>query len=74
MKLIAVDGFVLDLCDTDENRKAFGKPKNGSSQGAFPQVRVLALCEIGSHVLFKFLAKPIRLQTLQDVIERYTGG
>ena len=60
MKLIAVDGFVLNLPDTDANRKTFGKPKNGSSEGAFPQVRVLALCEIGSHVLFSFLAKPIR--------------
>ena len=60
MKLIAVDGFVLDLPDTDANRAAFGKPKNGSSEGAFPQVRVLALCEIGSHVLFAFLSKPIR--------------
>lgn len=60
MKLIAVDGFVLDLPDTDANRATFGKPKNGSSEGAFPQVRVLGLCEIGSHVIFAFLVKPIR--------------
>lgn len=60
MKLIAVDGFVLDLPDTDANRAAFGKPKNGSSEGAFPQARVLALCEISSHVIFAFLTKPIR--------------
>jgi hypothetical protein len=60
MRLIAVDGFVLDLPDSEANCKTFGKPKNGSSLGAFPQVRVVALCEIGSHVLFRFLAKPIR--------------
>jgi hypothetical protein len=59
MKLVAVDGFVLDLADTDANRTTFGKPRNGTSEGAFPQVRVLALCEIGSHVMFAFLAKPI---------------
>lgn len=59
LRLIAVDGFVLDLPDSEANCKAFGKPKNGSSTGAFPQVRIVALCEIGSRVFFHFLAKPI---------------
>jgi hypothetical protein len=59
-RLVAVDGFVLNLPDSDENRQAFGRPKNGSSYGAFPQARIVALCEVGSHVFFNFLAKPIR--------------
>lgn len=57
---IAVDGFVLNLPDSEENRQAFGRPKNGTSYGAFPQVRIVALCEVGSRVFFSFLAKPIR--------------
>lgn len=60
MRLIAIDGFVLDLEDTEANRRAFGKPKNGGSEGAFPQARIVALCEVGSHVLFAVLIKPIR--------------
>lgn len=60
LRLVAVDGFILDLPDSDSNCRAFGKPKNGSSLGAFPQVRIVALCEVGSHILFNFLAKPIR--------------
>lgn len=59
-RLVAVDGFVLNLADSKENRRAFGRPKNGTSDGAFPQVRIVALCEVGSHVFFSFLAKPIR--------------
>lgn len=59
-RLVAVDGFVLNLPDSAENRRTFGRPKNGTSYGAFPQVRIVALCEVGSHVFFNFLAKPIR--------------
>jgi len=59
-RLVAVDGFVLNLPDSEANRRAFGRPTNGTSVGAFPQVRIVALCEVGSHVFFNFLAKPIR--------------
>lgn len=60
LRLVAVDGFVVNLPDSDENRRAFGRPKNGTSYGAFPQARIVALCEVGSRVFFSFLAKPIR--------------
>ena len=59
MRLMAVDGFVLDLPDTPENDRAFGRPQGGRSSGAFPQVRILALCEVGTHVVWKFLLKPL---------------
>lgn len=59
-RLVAVDGFVVNLADSDENRRAFGRPRNGTSFGAFPQARIVALCEVGSRVFFNFLAKPIR--------------
>ena len=59
MRLMSVDGFVLDVADTPANEKAFGRPKGGRGRGAFPQVRVLALCETGSHVIWRFLIKSI---------------
>ena len=59
-RLVAVDGFVANLPDSEENRRAFGRTKNGTSYGAFPQARVVALCEVDSRVFFSFLAKPIR--------------
>jgi hypothetical protein len=59
MRLTALDGFVLDVPDTADNARLFGKPQSGRAEGAFPQVRVLALCEVGTHVLYRWLVKPI---------------
>jgi hypothetical protein len=58
MRLMALDGFVLDVADTLDNARAFGRPGSGRSPGAFPQVRVLSLCETGTHVLWRSLIKP----------------
>jgi transposase IS4-like protein/DDE family transposase len=59
LRLMAVDGFVLDVPDTDANDRIFGRPRNQRSPGAFPQVRVLALCEVGTHILWQCLIKPM---------------
>lgn len=58
MRLMAVDGFVLDVADTPANDRVFGRPGSGRSPGAFPQVRVLSLCEVGTHVLWRSSIKP----------------
>lgn len=60
MRTMAVDGFVLNVADTPANARAFGRPGSGRAPGAFPQVRVLALCETGSHVMWKWLIKSLR--------------
>ncbi len=57
---MALDGFVLDVADTPANERVFGRPGSGRAPGAFPQVRLLALCETGSHVLWRWLLKPLR--------------
>jgi Insertion element 4 transposase N-terminal/Transposase DDE domain len=59
-RLMGLDGFVLDLADTEANARTFGRPQGGRTPGAFPQARVLALCELGTHVLWKCLVKPLR--------------
>lgn len=58
MRLMAIDGFVLDLADTPENERAFGRPGGGRSPGAFPQARIVSLCEVGTHCLWRSLIKP----------------
>jgi Transposase DDE domain/Insertion element 4 transposase N-terminal len=60
MRLMALDGFILDVADTTDNERIFGRPRNQRSAGAFPQVRVLALCEVGTHILWRFVIKPVR--------------
>jgi hypothetical protein len=58
MRTMALDGFVVDLPDTPANERSFGRPGSGRAPAAFPQARVLALCETGSHVLWRSLIKP----------------
>lgn len=58
MRLMAVDAFLLDLPDTPQNDKAFGRPGNDKSKGAFPQAQVLALLECGTHVCWRWQIKP----------------
>jgi hypothetical protein len=60
MRLMALDGFVLDLPDTPELARVFAKPQSGRAEGAFPQARVLALSEVGTHVIWKHQIKPLR--------------
>ena len=58
MRLMGVDSFVVDVPDTPQNVRAFGRPGSGRSPAAFPQARVLSVCELGTHVLWKSLIKP----------------
>jgi len=50
-RLMAIDGFVLDVPDTPENASVFDRSQNGPHPSAFPQVRVVGLGECGSHVI-----------------------
>jgi len=72
-RLVAVDGYVLNLADSKENRRAFGRPKNGNSLGAYPQARIVALCEVGSRVMFDFRIKPIRCGEVTMAKQVYRG-
>jgi len=60
LRLMALDSFVVDVPDSAANARVFGRPGSGRSPAAFPQVRVLALCEVGTHVLWRTLTKPCR--------------
>jgi hypothetical protein len=52
-RLVAIDGTCLDVADTAENAEFFGRPGvNKGEQAAFPQARLVALAECGSHAMF----------------------
>lgn len=53
LRLVGIDGTLLDCPDTDANREAFGRPSNQTSHGAFPKARVVTLCELGTRVLWR---------------------
>ncbi len=59
MRLMALDGWVLDLPDSPANVRVFGRSPGSRGASAFPQLRVLALCEAGTHVIWRFVSKPV---------------
>jgi Insertion element 4 transposase N-terminal/Transposase DDE domain len=48
-RLMAIDGFELDVPDTAANAAAFGYPAGAREHPAFPKVRVVTIGECGSH-------------------------
>ena len=52
-RLVAIDGMCLDVADTVSNDEHFGRPGvSKGEQAAFPQARVVALAECGTHAVF----------------------
>jgi hypothetical protein len=58
LRLMGIDGTVMDVPDSDANAAAFGRPSGGNrGDGAFPQVKKLSLVELGTHVEVAFVLK-----------------
>src|SRR5664279_2102972 len=55
-RLLAIDGFELDVPDTPGNAAEFGYAGSGQNRSAFCKARVVALAECGTHA---FLAAEI---------------
>jgi hypothetical protein len=51
-KLVSLDGSTLDVADTAENNKAFGRPGASRGSSAYPKIRFVGLLESGTHVLW----------------------
>jgi hypothetical protein len=50
MRLMGIDGTVMDVPDSPANAAAFARPSAGPrGAGAFPQIRKLSLVELGTH-------------------------
>ena len=50
LRLMGIDGTVLDVPDTPANDAHFGRSSGGRGDSAFPQVRKVSLVELGTHV------------------------
>lgn len=52
-RMVAIDGTCLDVADTPGNDAYFGRPASSKGErAAFPQARVVALAECGTHAIF----------------------
>jgi hypothetical protein len=51
-RLVSIDGTTIDVADTPANAEVFGRAGTGRGDGsAFPQLRVVALGECGTHAV-----------------------
>jgi hypothetical protein len=51
LALYGVDGSTLRVPDTDDNRAAFGLPPSSRGQSSYPQVRIVGLMALRSHLI-----------------------
>ena len=58
-RLMAIDGFELDVPDTPANAAAFGYPAGARERPAFPKVRVVSIGECGSHAKVAAQISPV---------------
>ena len=50
-RLMAIDGFMLDVADTKDNDAVFGRLGGEKNPAPFPQVRLVGLGECGTHAI-----------------------
>ncbi len=78
LRLVAIDGTCLDLADTPRNDGYFGRP--GVAKGersAFPQARVVAMAECGTHAIFDAAVGPYTTSenaAARDLLDRLEPG
>ena len=52
-RVVALDGFTLEVADTEANRSVFARPESpAGGESAYPRLRGVGLVEVGTHVLF----------------------
>jgi hypothetical protein len=77
-RLVAIDGTHLDVADTVLNDGHFGRPGvNKGERSAFPQARVVAVAECGTHAIFDAEVGPYTTgeNTLaQQLVDRLRPG
>jgi Insertion element 4 transposase N-terminal len=54
-RVLAIDGFDVDLPDTQANAVEFGYAGSGANRWAYPKARVVALSECGTHAFLAVL-------------------
>jgi hypothetical protein len=53
LRLVSIDGTCIDVADSPANDERFGRPQSGRGEGVggFPQLRLVALAECGTHAI-----------------------
>lgn len=72
-RLMSMDGTVIDVPDTTDNDSEFGRSGNDRQDAPFPQVRLVALAECGTHAIVgaSFGAYRVSENELSDDLASY---
>jgi hypothetical protein len=54
LRVVAIDGLVLNVLDTEANANEFQRAASQNGPAGYPYVRMVALVECGTHVLFDY--------------------
>ncbi|WP_139804839.1 transposase, partial [Rhodococcus sp. 1168] len=77
-RLMAIDGTCLDLADTPANAEHFGRPASSrGEQSAYPQARLVAVAECGTHALVDAAIGPCSTSERKlsnDLLDRLEPG
>lgn len=77
-RLVAIDGTCVDVPDTPANAEFFGRPASSRGEkAAFPQARLVALAECGTHAVFDVQIGACRnseIELARSLIERLEPG
>lgn len=60
LRLVTIDGTCVDVADSSANDERFGRPGSGRGEGVggFPQLRLVALAESGTHAITRVALGP----------------
>jgi hypothetical protein len=77
LRVMAIDGLVLDVPATEDNDKEFGRSGHATAPSPFPQLRLVAVGECGTHGITDAVFGPVATgeQTLAgQLIARFAPG
>jgi hypothetical protein len=69
MRLLGIDGTTLTVADTAANVGSFQRAKNQHRASGYPLVRIVALCEVGTHALIDWVMRGYQ-RSEQDLAAR----
>ena len=60
-RLLAIDGTTFTVADTPSNEWTFGRAGNQHGLSGYPLMRTVALCEVGTHALLRWITRSFRV-------------
>ncbi|KJF15757.1 hypothetical protein AXFE_34020 [Acidithrix ferrooxidans] len=77
-RIVAIDGTCIEVADTQENSQYFGRAHvSRGERAAFPQARIVALAERGSHAVFEAVVGSYSIGEIElsrELVSRLSPG